>query len=116
MFDNLVVVAISLITFTLIIGVGLVVVDNFSASQCNSGGYSYYNTTDNVCQNGTGGTNYGTPASNTSTPDTLSTLQTMKGYIGTGSGGLASWTTAIIALVIGVLFIGAIMQLRGKRY
>lgn len=111
MFDNLVVVAISLITFILIIGVGLVVTNNFASSQCSSGGYNYYNSSTNVCENGTA-----LPGVNTSSPDAVATLSTMKGYLGTSSGGLGSWTTAIIALVIGVLFIGAIMQLRGRKY
>lgn len=83
MFDNLVVVAIALVTFILVIGVGLIVSDKFG--------------------NAVGG-------------DTNTTIQTLKGYLGTSSGGLGSWTTAIIALVIGVLFIGAIMQLRVRRY
>lgn len=83
MFDNLVPVAIALITFALIIGVGQIVLQNFG--------------------NAVGGT------ANT-------TVNTLQGYLGTSSGGLVTWTTAIIALVIGVLFIAAIMGLRGRKY
>jgi hypothetical protein len=40
------------------------------------------------------------------------TASTLAGYLGTSSGGLGSWTLAIIALAVGMLFIGALM---GKR-
>ena len=86
MFDQLVIVAVSLVTFILVIGVGLIVSNEFGDS--------------------VGGT-------------TNDTIQTLKGYLGTGSGGLGTWVPAIIALVIGVLFIAAIMGLRnigGKTY
>ena len=83
MFDQLVVVAIALVTFALIIGVGVVVLNEFGDS--------------------VGGT------ANTTT-------QYLLGKLGEGSGGLAAWTPAIIALIIGVLFIGAIMGLRGRKY
>lgn len=83
MFDNLVGVAVALVIFIIVIGVGLIVSNEFGDA--------------------VGGT-------------TNDTIQTLKGYLGTSSGGLGSWTPAIIALVIGVLFISAIMALRGRKY
>ena len=41
------------------------------------------------------------------TPNT--TLNTLSGYLGTSSGGLVTWVPAIIALVIGIAFIGMFM-------
>lgn len=40
------------------------------------------------------------------------TANTMAGYLGTTGGGLGSWTLAIIALAVGMLFISSLM---GKR-
>ena len=45
-----------------------------------------------------------------------STLVTIYGYLGTGSGGLASWIPVIIVLVIGMLFLGAFLGKKGKSY
>lgn len=82
MFDNLTGVAYGLVVFAIIVGVGLVVLNNFG--------------------NAVGGT------ANT-------TLQTLLGYLGTSSGGLVTWVPAIIALIIGVLFISMLMG-KGKKY
>ena len=46
---------------------------------------------------------------------TNSTIQTLAGYLGTSSGGLASWIPIIIVLVIGMLFLGAFLGKRGKQ-
>jgi predicted anti-sigma-YlaC factor YlaD len=43
------------------------------------------------------------------------TVTTIQGYLGTSSGGLASWTPAIIALAVGLLFIGSLMVLQGRK-
>jgi len=79
MFDNLSGLAIGLVVFTIVIVIGIVVIQNLG--------------------NSVGG------AANT-------TAATMQGYLGTSNGGLGSWTLAIIALAVGMLFIGALM---GKR-
>lgn len=111
MFDNLISVGVGAVIFIVVVAVGLVVTDKFAGSQCQ-GNYNYYNETSNVCQNGS----TANAPTNTSTPSEVSTVVTLKGYLGTSSGGLGAWTPAVIALVIGVLFIGAIMSLRGKQY
>ena len=44
------------------------------------------------------------------------TVQTIIGYLGTSSGGLASWIPVVIVLVIGMLFLGAFLSKKGKSY
>ncbi len=44
------------------------------------------------------------------------TINTIVGYLGTGSGGLASWIPVVIVLVIGMLFLGAFMTKKGSKY
>jgi hypothetical protein len=44
------------------------------------------------------------------------TITTISGYLGTGSGGLASWIPVVIVLVIGLLFLGAFISKKGAKY
>jgi hypothetical protein len=44
------------------------------------------------------------------------TLNTLAGYLGTGSGGLATWVPIIIVLVVGLMFLGAFAVKKGKGY
>ena len=77
-FDNLQALAMGIIGFAVIIGVGVVVLDKFG--------------------NATGGT------ANTSVQYLVTQL---------GSTGLAGWTPAIIAISVGMLFLGYFM-IRGR--
>ena len=43
------------------------------------------------------------------------TIQTIVGYLGTSSGGLASWIPIIIVLVIGMLFLGYFIDKKGTQ-
>ena len=45
-----------------------------------------------------------------------STIVTIIGYLGTSSGGLASWIPVIIVLVIGMAFLGAFLVRKGAKY
>jgi hypothetical protein len=83
MIDGLVGLGYGLIVLAIMIGVGLVVLQNFG----NAAGAGTANTT-------------------------VSTLMT---YLGTGSGGLVTWVPAIIALVIGMYFIGAFRGSGGRK-
>jgi len=47
-------------------------------------------------------------------PTANSTIQTIAGYLGTSSGGLASWIPLIIVLVVGLFFIGAFIGRKGS--
>ena len=42
------------------------------------------------------------------------TVNAVAGYLGTGSGGLASWIPVVIVLVIGMMFLGAFMTKKGS--
>jgi len=42
------------------------------------------------------------------------TLVTLYGYLGTGSGGLGSWIPLIIIAVIGMWFLGAFLSSKGR--
>ncbi len=44
-----------------------------------------------------------------------STTGTLMNYLGSGSGGLVTWVPAIIALVIGMYFIGAFAGSKGRK-
>ena len=48
------------------------------------------------------------------TPNT--TIHTIADYLGTGSGGLASWIPVVIVLVIGLMFLGAFLSRKGSKY
>lgn len=105
MFEKLAAMAYGLIVFGILIIIGSVVVVQMSNSvaTCNAG--FTLNTTPNpvVCYNSS---NASQP---TATPGGtgFTTGSYMATQFGSTSGGLASWTPALIALGIGLLFLGA---------
>ena len=103
MFNALTGLAMGIVVFAVTVGVGVVVLGKFGASvaECSTG-YTY-NVTSETCWNGTD-SHATSPA--TTTTNALNTEL--------GTSGLAGWTAAIIALAVGLLFIGALMG-RGKR-
>lgn len=106
MFDNLSGLAIGLIVFTITIVVGLVVLTNLGNTQAVCPAALPYNASDQTCYNSTAGS--GTAPTNAA----WTTTNTLGGYLGTSGGGLASWTLAIIALAVGMLFISSLMNKR----
>jgi hypothetical protein len=42
------------------------------------------------------------------------TIQTVSGYLGTSSGGLATWIPIVIVMVVGMWFLGAFLVKKGK--
>ncbi len=110
MFDNLTGVAYGLVTFAVLTGVGLIVLQNFGVSVSNCiTGYNY-TTSNGLCSNNTAANQTMNPSASTAATYTLS------GYLGTSSGGLVTWVLAIIALIIGVLFIAMLMGRQQKKY
>jgi len=103
MFNVLTGLAMGIVIFAITIGVGVVVLTKFGSSvaSCPTD-FSYYNTTTELCNNATGSTV--NPSSSTVTVNSLTEQL--------GTSGLAGWTGAIIALAVGLLFIGALI---GKR-
>ena len=109
MFNDLTALGYGLVVFAIIIGVGSVVLVNFSkaTSNCATGfTFNGNGTIANLCTNNT-------DTSQTANPST-SSLNT--NYLTTqlGSSGLAGWTPAIIAISVGLLFLGAFM-IGGKK-
>jgi len=108
MMNALIALGLGIIIFALIIGVGVVVLTNFgnAIASCASG-YTF-NTSTRVCTNNTAPTTDNTTAGGATT-----TTGTLSGYLQTN---LTSWVPAIIALGVGLLFIGALMGRKSKTY
>ena len=106
--ENLTALGFGIITFAIVIGVGLVVVYKMSAAMTNCSDITatdYYNATSVKCHNATG-TVLGDPGSATANMNYMATQM--------GTTGLAGWTPAIIALVVGMLFLGMFMAKGGR--
>jgi len=108
MFDKLSTLGYGLVTFAIIIGVGTIVLTKFGGSlaECASG--FEFNTTQNYCQNATNFSEY-------TDPTTTAWVNTnyLAGQLGTS--GLAGWTPAIIALSVGMLFLGVFLTRSGRK-
>jgi len=103
MFDELTGLGYGLVVFAIIIGVGTVVLYNFTGatSNCSSlctGGA--WNSTAGECGNTTDLCGDPTSASSVNTAYLSGQL---------GQSGLAGWTPAIIAISVGMLFLGVFM-------
>lgn len=100
--------AIGIILFAIMLGVGIVVLEKFGDGLADCAAGFTYNSSAAVraCQNDS---NISQTASATGAG--YADLNQMNVELGTTSG-LGSWTPAIVALVVGLLFIGA---LYGKR-
>ena len=115
MFNVLTALAMGIVIFAITVGIGAVVLGKFSGSvaDCptgyawNSNGSSTWST-DTCCL--TGGVDCTSAGNHTSASTASQTTVSLGGELGTS--GLASWVGAIVALAVGLLFIGALM---GKR-
>lgn len=109
MFDQLSGLAYGLIIFAIIIAVGTILLYNFSAiGACDEFGAAHSTFSVGTCVNSSGGD------PKTPTRDSYVTVNYLQSKLGSTSGGLASWTGAIIAIAVGLLFLGAFM-LKGKK-
>jgi hypothetical protein len=105
MFDNLVNLGYGLVIFAIVVGVGSLILYNFGGAVGTCATGSSWNATAGGCWNGTDmATPTGTGYTNTN-------------YLLTqlGSGGLAGWTPAIIAIAVGLLFLGAFAIRSGNK-
>jgi hypothetical protein len=96
MFNNVVSLGYGLVVFGIVLGVGSIVLYNFAGTQAQcTTGFSW-NGTSGKCWNGT----------DTATPG--GTSYTNVNYMLTqlGTAGLAGWTPAVIAISVGMLFLG----------
>jgi len=110
MFNILTGLAMGIVIFAITIGVGTVVLSKFGGSVAScpdigSSGYTY-NYTEETCTNDTDYTDGAYDPSTTAWVNTNALITDL------GTTGLAGWTAAIIALAVGLIFIGALM---GKR-
>lgn len=105
--------AMGIVVFAISVGVGLVVLTKFADSQAVCGTGFTYNASVGArnCVN------------DTNSSDTASASGTAYTTIGTtltgdtnGLGALVTWVGAIIALVVGLLFIGALVGGKMKQY
>jgi hypothetical protein len=97
-----------IIGLAVVIGIGIVIIVKLGANVANCPtAFPTYNATNGLCQNST----YYTVNPSTAT----STLNTVSGYLGTGTGGLATWIPIIIVLVIGMAFLGAFMVNKSRK-
>lgn len=108
MFDNLSKLGLGLVTFAIILGVGTLVVQEMGDSVAECATDYTYSTSQQKCLNASGGD--ATDPANTG----WTTLNYMNGQFGTT--GLAGWAPAIIALSVGLLFLGAFMLKKGQVY
>jgi hypothetical protein len=120
MFNNLTALGMGIVIFAIVIGVGSVVLEKFGTAnagcptgytyQANSSGTTY--TTGYCCLN------TGVDCSSAGNYTTASAGTQATYYLGgqMGTSGLAGWTPAIIALSVGLLFIGALMMKKGMKY
>ena len=105
MFNDLTNLGYGLIVFAIIVGVGSIVLYEFGgAVGCNNALFPTWNSSATMCQNASGSQTAPSSAAYTNTDYLLTEL---------GSGGLAGWTPAIIAISVGLLFLGSFM-IRGK--
>lgn len=107
MFGDLQALGLGLVVFAIIIGVGSVVLYNFGGTVgCGNSLYPTFNGTANKCQ-----------ATNGSQIDPAGTAYSNTNYLlgQLGQSGLAGWTPAIIAISVGLLFLGAFLLRRGGK-
>ena len=117
--NALIALGLGIVLFALIVGVGVVVLANFGGTlaQCPVGynlnnsnsTTSGYQISAETCVNDTGA------FTNTTDPTNVgwTTNDTLMGYLGTN---LTTWVPAIIALGVGLLFIGALVGKKQKKY
>jgi len=106
MFDQLTKLGYGVVVFAIIIGVGTVVLYNFgTATNCPTS-YTYNETATNCYYT----TNSSITTARTGAGTNMDYLTTQL-----GQSGLAGWTPAIIAISVGILFLGAFMVGQGNK-
>jgi len=104
MFNTLTTLGWGVVSFAIVIGVGVVVLGKFGGAIAECPATTAWNSTANACSNSTG-----------------SVDPTNDGWVATdylvtqlGTTGLAGWAPAIIAFAVGMLFIGAFLIKKGE--
>ena len=105
MFDNLAVLGYGIITFAIIIGVGTIVLTKVGNTFASCPSDQPFVEAYNQCSNSTTNT--------TPTNGGFVNVDYMNTQLGTT--GLAGWTPAIIALSVGMLFLGVFLTKGGRQ-
>lgn len=108
------------IALAVVIGIGVVILGTLGSNiaECPTG-YTYnqnasgYVFSANTCCANANTTCTGNNASAASSA--TQNVNTLTGYLGTSSGGLATWIPIVIVLVIGMMFLGAFLARKGAR-
>lgn len=110
MFNDLTSLGYGLVVFAIIIGVGSIVLANFGGSVgcAQTTGYTVWNATQAKCQQSGNSSNVTDP-----TGTAYTNTNYLLGQLGTS--GLAGWVPAIIAIAVGVLFLGAFLIKGGQK-
>jgi hypothetical protein len=110
-----------IIAFAILCGIGIVVIATLSGTVANCPtGYTWNSNgsdsfTANTCCNSTGADSCS--GANVSSASTATqNLVTMNTWLGTGSGGLATYIPLVIIITIGLLFLGMFLNKKGKQY
>jgi len=93
--------ALGIVIFAVTIGVGLVVLSKFGSAVASCATGYTYNVSTATCLNAT----YEDPQTASTATTTINTLMGSTN----GLGALVTWVGAIIALVVGLVFIGMLM-------
>jgi hypothetical protein len=108
------------IALAVVIGIGIVILGTLgkNVASCPTG-YAYNTNgtstfTANTCCL-TGGVDCTSAGNQTAASTATQNVNTLTGYLGTSSGGLATWIPIIIVLVIGMMFLGAFLAKKGSR-
>ena len=111
MFDNLSSLGYGLVTFAIIIGVGTILLQKFNASVGCPSGYTFN-------ESSTSATNACYEATNVSNTTDANTAGTNLIYMNKqlGTSGLSGWAPAIIAFAVGMLFLGAFLIGKRRKY
>ena len=107
MMNALIALGMGIIIFALIAGVGMVILQNFASATASCSTGFNYSITSQLCQNNTNATHTASPSTG------AQTVNTTAGYI---TSNLVTWIPAVIALGVGLLFIGALMGRQQAKY
>jgi hypothetical protein len=109
MFDKLTAIGYGVVVFAIVIGIGTIVLTNFGSTLATCGTGFAYTQSVNACVNSSNSSQ----ATVTPTGAGYTNVNALNTQLGTT--GLAGWTPAVIAVSVGLLFLGAFMIGQGGK-
>lgn len=107
MFNDLTSLGYGIVVFAIVIGVGAIIMSKFAVSTASCASGYTYNVSSELCNVATNTTLTANPSTSTINSNYLLTQ--------IGESGLAGWTPAVVALAVGLLFLGAFMSGKGRK-